>query len=350
MKYAPLGRTGLLVSRLSFGAMTFGVGTEVAPGARNNIDQREADRIVGRCLDAGINLFDSADTYGAGESERMLGAALGTRRRDVIIATKAGFKFSANRLDNGLSARHIIMAAEEALVRLGTDWIDIFQLHRFDALTPYEEVARALEQLVQQGKIRYVGLCNHQSWQMERYLGIQQRLGYRPMTVAQMYYSLLGRDLEQDCLEFFEDSGLGTLIWSPLAGGFLTGKYRSDQPLPTGSRRSAFRMPPVDLELGYAVVDALDRMATARGASVAQVALAWILSKKWVTSILVGASKMSQLDDNLGALDIVLTPEEVAELDVMTKQKARYPNIRWLPDNSDAETMQGAVGKAKAAK
>lgn len=349
MKYAPLGRTGLLVSRLSLGAMTFGVGTEIAPGARNNIDQADADRIVGRCLDAGINLFDTADTYGAGESEVMLGKALGNRRRDVVIATKAGFRFGKSRLDNGLSARHIIMAVEEALVRLGTDWIDVFQLHRFDALTPYEESARALEQLVQQGKVRYIGLCNHQAWQMERYLGIQQRLGYRPITVAQMYYSLLGRDLEQDCLDFFKDTGLGTLIWSPLAGGFLTGKYRRDQPVPEGARRTAFRMPPVDIEQGYQVVEVLDRMARARGASVAQVALAWILSRKWVTSVLVGASKLSQLEDNLGAINVELTMDEIAELDALTRQKARYPNIRWLPDNSDAETMQGAVGKARAA-
>lgn len=348
MKYAPLGRTGLLVSRLAFGAMTFGQGTEIAPGTRNSIDQAEADRIVGRCLDAGINLFDSADTYGMGESEIMLGRALGKRRRDVFVATKAGFRFGPGRFDNGLSARHIIMAAEEALVRLGTDWIDLFQLHRFDALTPYEETARALDQLVQQGKVRYVGLCNHQAWQMERYLGIQQRLGLRPMSVAQMYYSLLGRDLEQDCLEFFEDTGLGTLIWSPLAGGFLTGKYRRDQPVPEGARRARFRMPPVDLELGYAVVEALERMAQPRGASVAQVALAWILTRKWVTSILVGASKMAQLEDNLGAVAVTLSDDEVAELDRLTRQKARYPNLRWLPDNSDAETMQGAVGKAKA--
>ena len=183
---------------------------------------------------------------------------------------------------------------------------------------------------------------------MERFLGIQQRLGFRPMTVAQMYYSLLGRDLEQDCLDFFQDTGLGTLIWSPLAGGFLTGKYRRDASAPADSRRAAFKMPPVDMELGYQVVEALDRMAAPRGASVAQMALAWILAKPWVTSILIGASRMSQLEDNLGAISIQLTPGEIAELDAMTKQKTRYPNLRWLPDNSDPETMRGAVGKAKA--
>lgn len=347
MEYAPLGRTGLLVSRLAFGAMTFG-GGEMAPGVRNNIDQAGAEMLVGRALDAGVNLFDTADTYGMGESEVLLGKALGKRRRDVVIATKAGFRFGKNRFDNGLSHRHIVMAVDEALQRLGTDWIDVFQLHRFDALTPYEEAARALEQVVAQGKVRYVGLCNHQAWQMERYLGIQQRLGYRPITVAQMYYSLLGRDLEQDCLDFFLDTGLGTLIWSPLAGGFLTGKYRRGQPDPEGGRRTAFRMPPVDLELGYTVVDALERMARSRDASIAQVALAWILAKPWVTSILVGASRLEQLEDNIGALELKLSAEEVAELDGLTKQKARYPNLRWLPDNTDAETMRGAVGKAKA--
>jgi len=347
MKYASLGRTGLMVSRLSFGAMTFGAGTELAAGVINNIDQKAADAIVGRALDAGINLFDSADTYGFGQSEIMLGKALGTRRKDVVIATKAGFQMGRQRLDNGLSYRHIIKSAEDALMRLGTDWIDVFQLHRHDPRTPYEESARALEQLVTQGKVRYVGLCNHQAWQMERFLGIEQRLGFRPLSVAQMYYSLLGRDLEQDCLEFFQDTGLGTLIWSPLAGGFLTGKYRSDTPVPADARRAKFQMPPVDVELGYKVVDLLETMASPRGASIAQVALSWILAKPWVTSILVGASKISQLDDNLGALDIQLAPAEIEALDTLTKQKARYPNPRWLPDNMDVAAQRAAVGKDK---
>ena len=203
----PLGRTGLLVSRLSYGGMTFGEGVEIAPGVTNQTDQKAADALIGRCLDAGINLFDSADTYGLGQSETMLGKALGSRRRDVIIASKAGFPVSRNKLDNGLNARHLIMAVDDALRRLGTDWIDIWQLHRFDGLVPYEEVARALDQVVQAGKVRYVGLCNHQAWQMERYLRIQKEQGYAPMQVAQMYYSLLGRELVQDCLDFLLDTG-----------------------------------------------------------------------------------------------------------------------------------------------
>jgi aryl-alcohol dehydrogenase-like predicted oxidoreductase len=346
MQYAPLGQTGLLVSRLSLGAMTFGVGGNAAGPISLTVDQKAANELVGRALDAGINLFDSADTYGMGQSEIILGTALGKRRRDIVIATKAGFKFGGNRLDNGLSFRHIVMAVDEALQRLNTDWIDVFQLHRYDALVPYEEAARALEHVVSQGKVRYVGLCNHQAWQMERYLGIQRQMGYRPLTVAQMYYSLLGRDLEQDCLEFFEDTRMGTLIWSPLAGGFLTGKYRRDQKVPEGSRRTTFEMPPVDIELGYTVVDALDRMASVRDANIAQIALAWILSKRWVTSILIGASKLSQFDDNLGAIDIKLSEDEIAELDALTRQKARYPNIRWLPDSTSPDVMRGAVGKS----
>ena len=346
MKYAPLGRTGLMVSRLAFGAMTFG--SPEKSGVLGRSDQAAANAIVGQALDAGINLFDSADSYGLGESEIMLGKALGSRRRDVVIATKAGFPIGKNRLDNGLSARHLIMAAEEALVRLNTDWIDIFQLHRFDPKVPYEEVARALEQLVSQGKVRYVGLCNHQAWQMERYLGIQQRMGYAPMTVAQMYYSLLGRDLEQDCLDFFLDTGLGTLIWSPLAGGFLTGKYRRNQSGPEDGRRTTFEMPPVDHELGYDVVDSLDAMAERHGATIAQVALAWILERPWVTSILVGASNPAQLEDNLGAVDVKLSEDEVAELDALTKQKARYPNQRWLPDHAGDKVLKGAVNRTRS--
>ncbi|MDB5669772.1 MAG: aldo/keto reductase [Alphaproteobacteria bacterium] len=348
MKYAPLGRTGLLVSRLSFGAMTLGAGTELAAGVRNSIDQAEADRIVGQAIDAGINLFDSADTYGMGESEIMLGKALGKRRRDVIVATKAGFQMSPNRLDNGLSCRHIIKSAEDALQRLGTDWIDIFLLHRHDPRTPYEETARALELLVTQGKVRYVGACNHQAWQMERFLRVEERLGFRPMTVAQLYYSLLGRDIEQDYMEFLADTGLGTMIWSPLAGGFLTGKYRRDRPVPDGARRKQFQMPPVDVELGYSMVDQLDIIASTHGASIAQVALAWMLAKPWVSTILVGASRASQLEDNLGAIDLALSADEIAALDAITRQKARYPNPRWLADHLDDATRRAAVGKDKA--
>jgi aryl-alcohol dehydrogenase-like predicted oxidoreductase len=347
MKYASLGRTGLLVSRLSFGAMTFGAGTELAAGVRNSIDQSAADRIVGQAIDAGINLFDSADTYGQGESETMLGKALGNRRRDVIIATKAGFQMSRNRLDTGLSYRHIVKSAEDALRRLGTDWIDLFLLHRHDPRTPYEETARALDLLVTQGKVRYVGACNHQPWQMERFLRVEERLGLRPMSVAQLYYSLIGRDIEQDYMEFLADTGMGTMIWSPLAGGFLTGKYRRDRAVPDDARRRQFQMPPVDLELGYDLIDHLDGLAKAHDASIAQVALAWMLAKPWVSTILVGASKSSQLEDNLGAIELVLDTDEVAALDALTRQKARYPNPRWLPDHLDDETRRAAVGKDK---
>jgi aryl-alcohol dehydrogenase-like predicted oxidoreductase len=342
MKYALLGRTGLSVSRLSLGAMTFGVGAYTS-GMKNNIDQAGADAIVGRAIDAGINLFDTSNVYGQGESEEILGKALGSRRREMVVVTKVGYRMK-HRLDNGLSYRNIMQSAEDSLKRLGTDWIDVFLLHRHDALAPYEETARALEQLVQDGKVRYTGLCNHQAWQIERFLGIAREKGWRPMTVAQMYYSLVGRDLEQDCLEFFQDTGLGTMIWSPLAGGFLSGKYKRDIASPDG-RWAQFPMPPVDIELGYEVVEMLERMAKPRNATVAQLALAWLLARPWVSTIIVGASRVSQLEQNIGAIDLTLLPEELAELDALTKQKARYPNPRWLPDNAPVEVQRAAVNK-----
>ena len=346
MKYAPLGRTGLLVSRLSLGTMTFGAGTELAGGFPNSTDQAAADRMVARAIDGGINLFDSADVYGQGVAEEMLGKALGTRRGEVVIATKTGFRVGANRLDNGLSYRHIIQSAEASLKRLGTDWIDVFLLHRHDPHAPYDETARALERLVQDGKVRYVGLCNHQAWQIERFLGIARQHNYRPMSVAQMYYSLVGRDLEQDCLDFFTDTGLGTMIWSPLAGGFLTGKYRRDGSAAEDGRRAHFQMPPVDIELGYDVVDRLAEIAAAHGATVAQIALAWMLAKPWVSTIIVGASRLDQFEDNLAAIDVQLSADEIAGLDAVTKQKARYPNPRWLPDH--AIRLPGRSGPGKA--
>jgi aryl-alcohol dehydrogenase-like predicted oxidoreductase len=345
MKYALLGRTGLSVSRLSLGAMTFGAGTQLG-AVKNDMDQAAADKIVGRAIEAGINLFDTANTYGLGESERMLGRALGAKRREAVIVTKAGFRMSG-RLENGLSYRNIIQSAEDSLQRLCTDWIDLFLLHRHDALAPYEETARALERLVQDGKIRYTGLCNHQAWQIERFLGIAREKGWRPMTVAQMYYSLVGRDLEQDCLEFFQDTGMGVMVWSPLAGGFLSGKYKRETMTSADGRWINFKMPPVDLELGFQVVEALERMAKPRDATVAQLSLAWLLARPWISTVIVGASRIEQLDQNLGALDIVLTVEELAELDALTKQNARYPNPRWLSDNALEDVRNAATGKGK---
>ena len=340
MQYATLGHSGLLVSRLAFGAMTFGTGTMV-PGVKNRIDQGEADRMVARALDAGVTLFDTADAYVGGESEIMLGKALGSRRGDVVISTKVGFRAGSALTDTGASYRHIMRAAEASLRRLGTDWIDVYHLHKPDPFTPMEETVRALDDLVRQGKVRYVGFSNFPAWQAARMLGLQERRGAAGFVSAQMYYSLLGRDLEHECVPFFHECGIGVMVWSPLASGFLSGKYTRRNPVPPDARRKNFEFPPIDVERGYDVVDALSEVARAHGASPAQVALAWVLTRPFVSSVLLGASRMSQLEDNLAAAQLSLGADERVRLDQLTAPKPIYPN--WF---LDAMAWDGAVRDA----
>ncbi|WP_414582929.1 aldo/keto reductase [Scytonema sp. PCC 10023] len=249
MQYTTLGHTGLVVSRLAFGAMTFGEG-QLVPGVINNIDQNMADQMVNRALDAGINLFDTADAYTSGQSEIMLGKALGNRRHEAIIATKVGFRTGNAITDTGLSYRHIIASAEASLKRLGTDYIDLYQIHIPDPLTPPEETVRALDDLVRRGMVRYVGFSNLPAWKAARMLAIQERHGYARFVGAQMYYSLLGRDIEHEIVPFVEDTGIGILVWSPLASGFLSGKYTRQTPVPEDARRKNFQFPPVEVEKG----------------------------------------------------------------------------------------------------
>lgn len=327
MQYTTLGKTGLVVSRLAFGAMTFGTG-QLVPGVANNIDQSSADRMVGRALEAGINLFDTADAYLHGQSEVMLGMALKNHRHEAIIATKVGFRTSETLTDVGLSYRHIINAAEASLRRLGTSYIDLYQVHIPDPLTPLEETVRALDDLMRRGLVRYVGFSNFPAWLAAKAVSIQARNNYAQFTAAQMYYSLLGRDLEHEIVPFTQDAGIGILVWSPLAGGFLSGKYTRENPAPRDSRRNSFQIPPVDVEKGYDVVAMLKQIGWNHDASPAQVAIAWLLSKPFISSVIVGASKMTQLDDNLGAADIKLTPEEVAQLDALTAPTPTYPG--WM--------------------
>lgn len=327
MQYTTLGKTGLVVSRLSFGAMTFGEG-QLVPGVTNSIDQTIADQMVGRVMDAGINLFDTADAYTNGESEIMLGKALGNRRDAVIIATKSGFRSGSAITDTGSSYRHIMMAAEASLKRLNTDYIDLYQLHIPDPITPIEETLRALEDLVRQGKVRYIGYSNFPAWKAAKMVGIQQRYNYALFVVAQMYYSLLGRDLEHEVVPFVEDAGIGVLVWSPLAGGFLSGKYTRENPTPEGARLNQFKLPPIDVEKGYDVVDAVRPIAQAHNASPAQVAIAWILAKPFISSVIVGANKMHQLEDNLNAVDLTLSPAEIQQLDTLTAPADLYPG--WM--------------------
>lgn len=347
MKYTTLGSTGLVVSRLAFGAMTFGTG-ELVSGVTNNIDQATAERMVGRALDAGINLFDTADAYTSGQSEILLGKTLSAHRHEVLIATKVGFRTGRALTDTGLSYRHIIASAEGSLKRLGTDYIDLYQIHIPDPLTPPEESLQALDDLVRRGWVRYVGFCNFPAWKAARWLGIQECRGYTRFVGAQMYYSLLGRDIEHEVVPLAQDAGLGILAWSPLASGFLSGKYTRENPAPEGARRNQFQFPPVDLEKGYDVVDLLKAIAQRYSTSPAQVALAWILTKPFISSIIIGANKMSHLEENLGAIDLNLSTREVEQLDELTMLPPLYPG--WMQAMSwDAQVKQALSQSAASA-
>jgi aryl-alcohol dehydrogenase-like predicted oxidoreductase len=336
MKYRRLGNTGLKVSELCLGTMTFGTNFyNIA-----SVDQAGADRMVARALEAGVNFFDTADVYSYGESEEALGHAIkeaGARRDAVVIATKVRSAMSeaANAgtgdVNNvGLSRSHIMAACEASLRRLGTDYIDLYQTHGWDVLTPVEETLRALDDLVRQGKVRYLGCSNWAARHLAKSLCISREHDWERFVSLQAYYSLVGRDLEHELLPLCREEGLGVLVWSPLSGGFLSGKYRRDNPSPEGARRTAFDFPPIDVERGFDTIDALDQIAWQRQASVAQVALAWLLAQPGVASIIIGANKMSQLEDNLKAIDVQLSAEEIERLSATTTPGAIYP--RWMID------------------
>jgi len=325
MQYARLGNSGLIVSRLAFGVMTFGH-DQGAMGAVWKTGQEEANALVGRSLDAGINFFDTADGYAGGQSEVMLGKALGTRRKDVILSSKIGFRTGPALTQSGSSARHIVNSAEDCLKRLGTDYLDLLSIHRFDVYTPFEESARALENLITRGLVRYVGFSNFTAWQAAKFIGIQKQRNYAPFIAAQMYYSLVGRDLEHEVVPFCQDAGVGIVVWSPLASGFLSGRYTRQDPTGGKGRLTGFDILPIDKEKGYDLIDRMREIANGHRATVAQIALAWLLAKPYVSTILVGASKLAQLDDNLGAANVHLSLDEVSKLDELTAPTPLYPN------------------------
>jgi len=342
MHYARLGNTGLIVSRLAFGVMTFGQGAGVM-AAVSKTGQDEANVLVQRSLDAGINFFDAADAYARGQSEVMLGRALGEHRKDVVISTKIGFRSGEAVIRAGASYAYILAAVEGCLRRLNTDYIDLLSIHKPDPFTPVEETARALDNLVQRGLVRYVGYSNLSAWQSAKFVGIQRLHNYAPFVAAQMYYSLLGRDLEYEMVPFCQDAGIGLVIWSPLAGGFLSGRYTRQDPTGGKGRLSGFDFPPIDREKGYDVVERARLIGARHGATVAQGALAWLLAKPYVTSILLGASKIAQLEDCLGADDVRFSSEEIAELDQLTTPRAIYPN--WFQERTLDATSHDALTK-----
>jgi aryl-alcohol dehydrogenase-like predicted oxidoreductase len=297
---------------------------------------------VGRSLEAGINFFDTADAYAGGESEILLGKALRARRDEVVIATKAGFRSGTPLTQAGLSRRHILWSVDQSLRRLGTDWIDVFIAHREDPYTPLEETLSALDAVVKAGKVRYLGFSNWSAWRVAASLEIQRANGLAPFTHGQMHYSLLGRDVERDVIPMMARYGLGLTVWSPLASGFLSGKYTRQNLSDPENRISGFDLFPFDKEQGFRLVERMRVMANAHEGSVAQVAIAWLLAKKAVTSVLLGASKLSQLNDNLAAADLKLTDAEIAELDAATPLAPVYPN--WF----NAKLVDQPVAQALA--
>ncbi|HDR9484514.1 aldo/keto reductase [Burkholderia aenigmatica] len=338
MEYRTLGRSGLKVPVLSFGAGTFG-GTGPLFSAWGNTGVDEARRLIDICLEAGVNLFDTADVYSDGESERVLGAALKGRRDQVLISTKTGLPTGDGPNDAGTSRARLVRAVDAALRRLDTDYIDLLQLHAFDAGTPVEEVMSTLDDLVRAGKLRYIGVSNFAGWQIMKSLAVADQHGWSRYVANQVYYSLVGRDYEWDLMPLGADQGLGALVWSPLGWGRLTGKIRRNAPLPEGSRlhETASYGPPVDDARLYDVVDALDAIAEETGKTVPQIALNWLLQRPTVSSVIIGARNEEQLRQNLGAVGWALTDAQVAKLDAASAVEAPYPYFPYRRQQAFAQ-------------
>jgi aryl-alcohol dehydrogenase-like predicted oxidoreductase len=346
MRLVPLGRTGLFVSELCLGTMTFG-GSEGMWGKIGQLQQSDAERLVGQALDAGINFIDTADVYSGGASEQITGQALRNLkvpREQVVVATKVFGETGTGPNMRGTSRGHILDAVKASLKRLQLDHIDLYQVHAFDPATPMEETLRALDQLVRHGHVRYLGVSNWAAWQIAKALGISERLGLARFDSLQAYYTVAGRDLEREIVPMLRSEGLGLMVWSPLAGGLLSGKYGRQQQAEPGSRRIDFDFPPVDKERAWDIVDVMREIGNARGASVAQVALAWLLHQPAVTSVIVGAKKPEQLADNIKATELQLSAGDLQKIDAVSKLAPEYPG--WMVERQGearAKQMQDAA-------
>jgi aryl-alcohol dehydrogenase-like predicted oxidoreductase len=336
MRYNQLGNTGLFVSEICLGTMTFGGdGYWKVVGS---LDQTAANALVTRSIEAGVNFFDTADAYSEGRSETILGQSLrdlSVKRSSVVIATKCYLRVGPGPNDLGASRGHIFDAVQRSLERLQTDHIDLYQIHADDNVTPVEETMRALDDLVRQGLVRYVGCSNWQAWKIMKAQGIAERRGFARFETLQAYYSIAGRDLEREIVPLLEDQRIGLMVWSPLAGGLLSGKFGPGATGPEGSRRAQFDFPPVDKERAWACVAAMRAIGDARGVSVARVALAWVLAKRFVTTVIIGAKSVEQLDDNLASTGLTLTAEEIAKLDEVSALTLEYPS--WMIARQGAE-------------
>ena len=345
MHYKTLGDTGLLVSAICFGCMTFHGGSGFWSQI-GQVDQAGADALVRGCLEAGVNFFDTADVYSEGESERTLGQSLknlGVARKDVVIATKVYGRMGPGYNDIGASRGHILDGVEASLRRLGTDHIDLYQIHGNDSVTPVEETLRALDTLVQQGKVRYVGASNWEAWKLSRAITMAELKGYAKFDTLQAYYSVAGRDLEREFVPMFKETKTGLLVWSPLAGGLLSGRFSREHQKPEGSRRSEFDFPIVDKERAWRVLDVLRPIAEAHGCSPARVALAWLLHQEVVTSVIIGAKRPEQLEDNLAAVEVKLSPEELQRIAEASKLPPEYPG--WMLPFQGASRLDPNVGR-----
>jgi aryl-alcohol dehydrogenase-like predicted oxidoreductase len=330
MKYHTLGPTGLLVSEICLGTMTFAPGEGMWKSI-SGVEQNLADQLLKRSFDAGVNFVDTADVYTNGESEKTLAKAIGNvgiARKDIVIATKAFGRTGPGRNDVGASRGHIMDAVDASLKRLQTDYIDLYQIHAADSVTPVEETLRALDTLVSHGKVRYIGCSNWYGWQLMKALGISEAKNLAKMDTLQAYYSIAGRDLEREIVPLLKDQGTGLLVWSPLAGGLLSGKYSRENQKPEDSRRSSFDFPIVDKERTWRILDVLRPIAQAHNTGVATIALAWVLAKPFVTSVIIGAKRAEQLDQNLAAVDVQLTPDEIKQLDEVSALPPEYPG--WM--------------------
>ena len=345
MRYNQLGRTGLFVSEICLGTMTFGGGADTGIWAAiGDLDQGQAEAVVGRALEAGVNFIDTADVYSHGRSEQLTGQALkslGVKRSDVVLATKVYGEVGAGPNDRGASRGHIMDSVQASLERLQTDHVDLYQIHANDPVTPIEETLRAFDDLVRQGLVRYIGVSNQMAWRIAKSIGVSERLGLHRFETLQAYYSIAGRDLERELVPMMQEEGLGLMVWSPLAGGLLSGKFGPGAPKDASesSRRANFDFPPVDKDRAWACVEAMRTIGDRLGVSVARVALAWILAKPFVTSIIIGAKTVEQLDDNLAAADLELTSDDIKRLDEVSALPPEYPG--WMVER------QGALRRPK---
>jgi aryl-alcohol dehydrogenase-like predicted oxidoreductase len=344
MRYNQLGRTGLYVSELCLGTMTFGGAGTGLWEKIGTLEQEPVDALVRRALDAGINFIDTADVYAQGHSEELLGQSLrnlGVKRSDVVIATKFNGGMGEGPNDRGASRGHIMDAVERSLERLQTDHIDLYQVHAFDAVTPIEETLRALDDLVSRGMVRYVGCSNWPAWRIQKALGISERQGFVRYETTQSYYTIAGRDLEREVVPLLLEEGVGLLVWSPLAGGLLSGKFGPGAAEDKDSRRANFDFPPVDRDRAWKCVAAMREIGDRKGVSVARVALAWLLAKPYVTSVIIGAKRVDQLDDNIAATSLSLSADEVATLDAVSALPEEYPG--WMVARQSGSRRPAAV-------